>query len=79
MRATASAPTRPARPIWITSVADDTEHAVTHDAMAAGFTDNTGTYRALCRATVIPPAMTEPPGARCPICRAILRNYRRRR
>nr|WP_157527207.1 hypothetical protein [Kibdelosporangium sp. MJ126-NF4]CEL13519.1 hypothetical protein [Kibdelosporangium sp. MJ126-NF4]CTQ99204.1 hypothetical protein [Kibdelosporangium sp. MJ126-NF4] len=78
MRAMASVPTRPARPIWVISIVDNTEHAIPHDVMAAGITNRTGTYRALCQATVIPPAMTEPPDGRCPICRAVLRNYRRR-
>jgi hypothetical protein len=48
------------RPIWVTSIIDNTDHAITHDDMAAGITSRTGTYRALCRATVVPPAMTAP-------------------
>jgi hypothetical protein len=62
------------RPIWVTSIVDNADHAITHDDMAAGITSRTGTYRALCRTTVIPPAMTEPPRARCPYCAAILRH-----
>ncbi len=73
MSAMPSAPTRPARPMWVVSVVDDAEHAVTRDDMASGIASGSGTYRAICRATVIPPSMTEPPRGRCPYCRAVLR------
>ncbi|CAM3408414.1 DUF3039 domain-containing protein [Kibdelosporangium persicum] len=74
MPATASAATRP---MWVVSIVDDAEHAVTRDDLAAGIASGSGTYRALCQATVIPPSMTEPPGSRCPYCTAVLRLRRR--
>jgi hypothetical protein len=71
------APAYRPRPIWVTSIVDNADHAITHENMAAGITARTGTYRALCRTTVVPPAMTEPPAGRCPYCAAILRQHPR--
>lgn len=72
-------PTRRLRPIWITSISDDADHAVTRENMAVGMATGTGTYRAECGATVVPPSMTEPPRHRCPYCRAALRTHRHNR
>ncbi len=76
MPATTSPLTRLTRPYWVVSIVDNAEHAVARDDMAAGIASASGTYRALCPTTVIPPSMTEPPHGRCPYCTAILRHHR---
>lgn len=78
MSAKATGTARRLRPIWITSISDDSDHAVTRENMAAGMESGAGTYPAECGATVVPPSMTEPPQSRCPYCRAALRMQRRR-
>jgi hypothetical protein len=60
----------------VTNIADDADHAVTHEAMAAGIASRSGTYRALCNTIATPPAMTEPSRHRCPYCAAIFRTRR---
>jgi len=57
---------RPALPIWVTSVADRLDHAVTLDAMESARA--TGRTVAACGADLIPAALSAPPGRRCPSC-----------
>jgi hypothetical protein len=57
---------RQALPIWVTSVADCLDHAVTMDAMESART--TGRPVAACGADLIPAALSAPPGRRCRRC-----------
>jgi hypothetical protein len=57
---------RQALPIWVTSVADRLDHAVTLDAMESA--QITGRTVAACGADLIPAALSAPPGRRCPSC-----------
>lgn len=59
--------------IWVTSVVDDADHAVTDENMAAGMADGSGTYLAMCGFVAVPGSMAEPPSGRCPRCVAFLR------
>jgi hypothetical protein len=59
---------------WVTSVADNADHAVTDDAMVAGM--STGVYEAVCGAGFVPAAMIEPPRPPCSRCVAFLRAQR---
>jgi hypothetical protein len=53
-------------PIWVTSVAERLDHAVTMDAMELART--TGRSVAACGADLVPAALIAPPGRRCPSC-----------
>lgn len=53
-------------PIWVTSVADRLDHAVTLAAMELA--RSTGRSVAACGADLIPAALSAPPGRRCPSC-----------
>jgi hypothetical protein len=64
------------RPIWVTSVTDDVDHAVRHESMAVGITSGAGKFEAVCGALVVPHSMTEPPHDRCLPCVAYLRAQR---
>ncbi len=55
-----------ALPIWVTSVSDRLDHAVTLDAMESVRT--TGRTVAACGANLIPAALSAPPGRRCSSC-----------
>lgn len=55
--------------IWVTSIVDNADHAVTDEEMAVG----PGTYAAVCGATVVPPSMADPPRPCCRRCVAFLR------
>jgi len=61
------------RLIWVTSLVDGADHAVTDENMCAGMADRTGTYVAWCGARVVPPSMCEPSCGRCRRCVALLR------
>lgn len=58
------------RPIWVTSITDRLDHAVTLDAMGA-FSAG-GTLRLLCGTTLLPASLSSPPGRHCRACAAIL-------
>ncbi len=58
--------------IWMTCARDGREHAVPDAELGAGVSRGRGVYRALCRVEVLAPAMTAPPGRRCPACTAEL-------
>jgi hypothetical protein len=55
-----------ALPIWVTSVVDCLDHAVTLTAMESART--TGRPVASCGADLIPAALSAPPGRGCPSC-----------
>ena len=55
-----------ALPIWVTSVANHLDHAVSLAAMEAVRT--TGRAVAACGAELTPAALSAPPGRRCPRC-----------
>ncbi len=55
-----------ALPIWVTSVSDRLDHAVTLEEMYSART--TGRMVAACGAILIPAALSAPPGRRCGRC-----------
>lgn len=59
--------------IWVTSVADRADHAVTDEQMAAGMKAGAGVYKAVCGAKVLAAPLVTPPAPRCPACGAVLR------
>jgi hypothetical protein len=65
------------RPTWITDV-DDIDHVVTDDNMTVSLTAQTGTYRAICGADILPAPMSDAPSGRCFCCVATLRALRQR-
>jgi len=65
MSAVTNEPSKPYL-LWITSVRDGRDHAVSDAELDTG--SKNGHYRALCGHDVIPTAMTAPPGQRCPTC-----------
>jgi len=53
---------------WVTSIADNADHAVTDEAMVAGMTS--GHYVAVCGAAFTPAVMIEPERPACLSCLA---------
>lgn len=70
---------RDVRLIWIGSVADGLDHAVTQATLAAGVLHRSGRHEAVCGHGVLPGSMLEPPGPTCPRCTAYLRAQAPRR
>lgn len=62
---------------WFTCEFDRTDHAVSADNMAIGFSVGAGRYAALCGATVYASPLVCPPGRRCPSCEAIVQRINR--
>lgn len=62
---------------WFTCEFDHTDHAVSDDNMAIGFSVGAGRYAALCGATVCVSPLVCPPGRRCPSCEAIVQRIDR--
>ena len=60
------------RPVWVTSVTDGLDHAVTSDAMESALATNRPQPVAVCGATLLPAALVEPPGRRCWRCEETL-------
>jgi hypothetical protein len=61
--------------VWMTCVLDGREHAVREEEFAAGTAH--GRYRAACQRLLAPRALTAPPGTRCLICAATIREHNR--
>jgi hypothetical protein len=59
--------------VWVTSVVDEIDHALTDEDMSAGMSAGLGRYAAVCGKSVVPAALTAPPGRACPGCAEILR------
>lgn len=57
---------------WFTCEFDRTDHAISDDNMAIGFSVGAGRYAALCGTTVCVSSLMSPPGRRCPSCEAIV-------
>lgn len=62
------------RSVWVTSITDRLDHAVDLDAMGVAWAR--GNPRALCGTTVLPAALSAPPGRRCPACATSLQHRR---
>lgn len=62
---------RPTLLTWFTCALDRTDHAISDDNMAIGFSVGAGRYAALCGTTVYVSSLVCPPGRRCPSCEAI--------
>jgi hypothetical protein len=60
------------RPVWVTSVTDWLEHAVTVDAMESALATSRPQPMAVCGVTLLPAALVEPPGRRCWRCEETL-------
>jgi hypothetical protein len=56
---------------WFTCESDRTDHAISDDNMAIGFSTGAGRYAAVCGTTVCVSSLMSPPGRRCPSCEAI--------
>ncbi len=66
------------RPVWVTSGADGTEHAVTAEQMTAGLVSQAGVYLARCGERCVAASMVMPPVRRCTDCLLQLRPGRHR-
>lgn len=62
---------------WFTCEFDRTDHAISDDNMAIGFSVGAGRYAALCGTTVCVSSLMSPPGRRCPSCEAIVQRLGR--
>ncbi len=62
---------------WFTCKFDRTDHAISDDNMAIGFSFGAGRYAALCGTTVCVSSLMSPPGRRCPSCEAIVQRLDR--
>jgi hypothetical protein len=58
--------------VWVTSIADGADHALTEAAMATGLAARQGMFLALCGTGVVAAAMVAPPGQRCARCHACI-------
>jgi hypothetical protein len=62
---------------WFTCAFDRTDHAISDDNMAIGFSVGAGRYAALCGTTVCVSSLMSPPGRRCPSCETIVQRLGR--
>lgn len=58
--------------VWLTTLDQDLDHAVTDEEMAAGGLQRRGVYRGLCGAVFLPAPMERAPGVPCPYCVAVV-------
>lgn len=62
---------------WFTCEFDRTDHAISDDNMAIGFSVGAGRYAALCGTTVCVSSLMSPPGRRCLSCESIVQRLGR--
>lgn len=60
--------------VWVTCAVDGIDHAVTDENMSTGVNAGRGHYTAVCGDSVVPAALTAPPGQACSRCAAVLRH-----
>lgn len=62
---------------WFTCEFDRTDHAISDDNIAVGFSAGAGRYAALCGTTVCVTSLLCPPGRRCLSCADIVQGLDR--
>lgn len=60
------------RPVWITSVTGEADHAVIDEDMAAAVAAGNGLYSTLCGTVIVAAPLVCPPRPRCRQCLAVL-------
>jgi hypothetical protein len=60
------------RLVWVTSVTDGLDHAVTHEAMESALATSRPQPVAVCGLALLPAALVAPPGRRCWRCEETL-------